>query len=169
MKSFTRFITICVLGLSLLFAGSITRAQAQGVELVTKAEKEVEVEELGAKVKKLVPPQKMVPGDDVLYTVTYTNKTTTPAEKVLITNAVPPHTRYKEGSAAGEGADITFSVDGGKTFAAPGKLTVSIKDKDGKAVVRPATAPDYTHIRWSLRDNVAPGRTGTVTFRVVIL
>jgi hypothetical protein len=105
----------------------------------------------------------------VLYTVAYTNKTGKPAEKFAITNPVPKHTRYKDGSAAGEGADITFSVDDGKTFATPDKLTVTIKDKSGKDIVRPATAADYTHIRWLLKQNVAPGQSGAVWFRAVVL
>jgi uncharacterized repeat protein (TIGR01451 family) len=144
-------------------------ARAQNVELTTKAEREVEVIEKGVKVKKTGPPEKVVPGDEVLYTVAYTNKTGKPAEKFAITNPVPKNTRYKDGSAAGEGADITFSVDDGKTFATPDKLTVTIKDKSGKDIVRPATAADYTHIRWLLKQNVAPGQSGAVRFRAVVL
>lgn len=169
MKNFTRFIFIVTLALLVPIAAGISRAHAQSVELATKAEKEIEVEEKGVKIKKAVPPQRMVPGDEVLYTVTYANKTAKPAERVIITNPVPRHTRYKEGSAAGEGTDITFSVDGGKTFAPRGRLTVSEKDKSGKEAARPATAQDYTHIRWTLKENVAPGRTGAVTFRAIIL
>lgn len=152
-----------------LFTGYVIVAQAQTVELVTKAEREVEVVEKGVKVKKVTPAQKMVPGDEVLYTVTYTNKTAKPAEKIAVTNPVPRHTRYKDGSAAGEGADITYSVDGGKSFATPDKLTVAIKDKSGKDIVRPASAAEYTHIRWLLKQNVAPGQSGSVRFRAGIL
>ena len=152
-----------------LFTGYVIVAQAQTVELVTKAEREVEVVEKGVKVKKVTPAQKMVPGDEVLYTVTYTNKTAKPAEKIAVTNPVPKHTRYKDGSAAGEGADITYSVDGGKSFATPDKLTVAIKDKSGKDIVRPASAAEYTHIRWLLKQNVAPGQSGSVRFRAAIL
>lgn len=152
-----------------LFTGYVIVAQAQTVELVTKAEREVEVVEKGVKVKKVAPAQKMVPGDEVLYTVTYTNKTAKPAEKIAVTNPVPRHTRYKDGSAAGEGADITYSVDGGKSFATPDKLTVAIKDKSGKDIVRPASAAEYTHIRWLLKQNVAPGQSGSVRFRAAIL
>jgi hypothetical protein len=59
-------------------------------------------------------------------------------------------------------------VDSGKSFATPDKLTVSTKDKSGKDVTRPAVAQDYTHIRWTLKGNVAPGATGSVRFRAVI-
>ena len=160
--------TIAVAGLLGLLTGNVMVARAQTVELVTKAEREVEFVEKGVKVKKVAPVQKMVPGDEVLYTITYANKTVKPAEKVTVTNPVPKHTRYKDGSAAGEGTDITFSVDDGKTFATPDKLTVAIKDKAGKDVTRTAVAQDYTHIRWVLKQNVAPGQSGAVRFRAAI-
>lgn len=167
MQRIVRFVAVA--SLSGLFAGNALLARAQTVELVTKAEKEIEVVEKGVKVKKLSPPLKMVPGDEVLYTVTYANKTAKPAEKVAVTNPVPKHTRYKDGSAAGEGADITYSVDGGKVFATPDKLIVTVKDKSGKDVARSAGAADYTHIRWVLKQNVAPGQSGSVRFRAAIL
>ena len=160
---------IVVASLSSLLAGHAYVARAQTVELVTKAEKEIEVIEKGVKLKKLAPPQKTVPGDEVLFTVTYTNKTAKPAEKVMVTNPVPKHTRYKDGSAVVDGTDLTFSVDGGKNFATPDKLTMSIKDKAGKDTARAAAAADYTHIRWVLKQNVAPGQAGSVRFRAVIL
>ncbi|HTE16378.1 MAG TPA: hypothetical protein VK642_15000 [Burkholderiales bacterium] len=162
-----RYVVLAVFS-SVLVANALV-ARAQTVELVTKAEREIEVIEKGVKVKKTGPPEKVVPGEEVTYTVAYTNKTGKPAEKIVITNPVPNHTRYRDGSAAGEGADITFSVDGGKNFAAPDRLTVAIKDKSGKDIVRPAVAQDYTHIRWVLKQSVAPGQSGSVRFRVVIL
>ena len=69
MKRIIRYIAVA--GFSCLFAGNVLLARAQTVELVTKAEREVEVVEKGVKVKKLAPPDKMLPGDEVVYTVTY--------------------------------------------------------------------------------------------------
>jgi uncharacterized repeat protein (TIGR01451 family) len=160
---------IVVAGFASLFAGHGLVAQAQTVELVTKAEREVDVVEKGVTIKKLAPPQKMVPGDEVIYTVTYTNKTAKPAENITVTNPVPKHTRYRDGSAAGDSAEISFSVDGGKTFTTPDKLTVIAKDKSGREGVRPAAGADYTHIRWVIKQSIAPGQSGTVRFRAVIL
>lgn len=160
---------VLLASVSTLLLGHSVIARAQSVELVTKAEKVVEVVDKGVKSKKLMPPEKMLPGDEVMYTLTYANKTAKPAERVVITNPLPKHTRYKEGSAAGEGADITYSVDGGKSFATPDKLTVTVKDKSGKDITRPAAAQDYTHVRWLLKQNVAPGRSGSVRFGAIIL
>jgi uncharacterized repeat protein (TIGR01451 family) len=167
MQQIFRFLLMA--GVSCLLVTQAPGVGAQAVELVTKAEKEIDVIEKGVKVKKLAPTQKMVPGDEVLYTVTYTNKTAKPAENVSVVNPVPKHMRYKDGSAAGDNAEIAFSVDGGKTFAAPDKLTMAIKDKSGKDSVRAAGAGDYTHIRWVIKQNVAPGQSGSVRYRAGIL
>lgn len=162
-----RFILLA--SIASIFAGHALTARAQTVEVVQKAEREVEVLEKGVKVKKVAPVEKIVPGDDVVYTLTYTNKTGKPATDVAITNPVPKHTRYKDGSAAGDGTVITFSVDGGKTYATPDKLFVTIKDKSGKDVTRPAVAQDYTHIRWLVKQTLAPGQSGSVRFHAVVL
>lgn len=162
------FRVIILASIASLCSGTAWIARAQTVEVVSKAEREVEVLEKGVKVKKVGPVERIVPGDEVVYTLTYTNKTGKPTTDVAITNPVPKHTRYKDGSAAGDNAVITFSVDNGKTFATPDKLVVTIKDKSGKDIQRPATAQDYTHIRWVIKQQVAPGQSGSVRFRAVI-
>ena len=88
-------------------------------------------------------------------------KVSEPADKVVISNPVPEHMLYQEGSAAGEDTDIAFSVDNGTTYDVPEKLT--IVDDDGKE--RPAKGADYTHIRWTLQKSMAPEEKGLVTFR----
>ena len=60
--------------------------------------------------------------------------------------------------------EITFSADGGKNFAPAARVTVI--GADGKE--RPAGISEFTHIRWSQRGELAPGKTGEVGFRVVI-
>ena len=83
---------------------------------------------------------------------------------MFITIPVAEHTRYRSGSARGGDTDITFSADGGKHYAAPGELTVKLKD--GRK--RPATASDYTHIKWKFKAPVAPGASGAVSYRAVL-
>lgn len=163
------FRSIVMAGLTGLIAGHALTARAQTVEVVQRAEREVEVLEKGVKVKKVAPVEKIVPGDEVTYTLSYTNKTGKPVTDVAVTNPVPRHTRYKEGTAAGDNAVVAFSVDGGKTYAAPDQLTVMIKDKSGKDIPRPAVAQDYTHIRWVIKQTLAPGQSGSVRFRAVVL
>jgi uncharacterized repeat protein (TIGR01451 family) len=139
-----------------------------GVQLVNAAHKEVEVEEAGRKVRKLVEPGKMVPGDEVVYTISYVNKGSRPAERVVVVNPVPQHTKFRAGSVEGASTEIAYSADGGKTYAAPDRLTVATRDAKGTPAARPAVAADITHIRWTLKEPLPPGASGQVRFRAVI-
>jgi uncharacterized repeat protein (TIGR01451 family) len=156
-----RVITAAVL---VLTAGTIA---AQGNPIVVKnvAETEVSVKNAqGAVERKRVPVERAVPGTEVIYTTTFTNNGAKPAGNVAVTNPVPADTTYVAGSAVGDNTDVTYSVDGGKTYQPADKLRV--RTADGKE--RAATAADYTHIRWAYRGELAPGKTGTASFRAVI-
>ena len=107
------------------------------------------------------PAALVVPGTLVIYSNVMTNVGTEPAENLVVSNPIPLQMIYVAGSALPESAAITFSVDGGKTFAAPETLTVT--GGDGKE--RPAVAEDYTHIRWLITEALAPGATTAVEFR----
>jgi len=118
----------------------------------------------GEKAKRLVPASKVVPGDEVIYTITYLNKGSLPADRVVVTDPIPPEVSYVDGSAFGAGTEIEFSADGGKIWGAPAALKV--KGADGKE--RPAIAADYTHLRWKVAASVGPGQKGFVRFRAVL-
>lgn len=146
----------------LLLAASLSPAFAENgqLKLTSRSEKEVVVVKEGNKTVTLVPAEKVVPGDVVLFTNHYQNAGNAPAEAVVISNPVPNHMTYLDGSAFGEGAEITFSFDKGKSFATPGKL---IKTEKGKK--RTARAEEYTHIRWTFKKPIAPGKEGDLGFR----
>ena len=151
-------------GLFFLFVGSVAIANAQAnghLNVTTTVQKEeVTIDAAGKRSTKLVDAAKVVPGDEVIYTVTFSNIGDEPAENVVITNPLPEQLTYVDGSAFGPGAEIVFSVDGGKTFAKPVDLMVS---KDG--VQRPATAQDFTHIRWVMANDIPAGSQGMSRFR----
>lgn len=65
--------------------------------------------------------------------------------------------------------EVDYSVDGGKTYGALDKLAISTQGSDGKDAPRPATAADVTHLRWTLKNSMAPGASGFVRFRAVML
>ncbi len=156
-------IALALAGLALLAVTGIARAAEEGsIELKAVAEVEVEVlrEDGGTDVER-VKAATVVPGDEVIYTIYYTNVGDKSADKVVVTNPLPGEMVYVDGSAAGDGAVVTFSVDGGKTYAPAGKLTVL--DADGNE--RRAITDDYTHIRWTLENPVASGEGGSVDFR----
>ena len=77
-------------------------------------------------------------------------------------------TKLRAGSPEGANAEITYSADGGKSFAVADRLTVAARDTSGKAVTRAAVAADLTHVRWALKEPLAPGASGFVRFKAVI-
>ncbi len=159
-----RYVLIILAALFITFvANNAVWAQPKGnIELKAVAEVEMEViNAKGEKELKRVPAARVVPGDFVIYTIYYANVGKEPADKVVITNPIPEHMRFEDGSASGEGTRITFSVDGGKRYDVPVNLT--IVGADGKK--RPAKGSDYTHIRWTLQKSLTPEEKGLVSFR----
>jgi uncharacterized repeat protein (TIGR01451 family) len=118
----------------------------------------------GAAIKR-VPAKDVHPGDVVQYVLRYVNRGDEVARDAVIGDPIPPGTTYLAGTASGEGAEITFSSDGGKTFASAVRLTYEIKTPGGAVEKRVATPGDYTHIRWTLK-RVEPGGGGAVSFKV---
>jgi uncharacterized repeat protein (TIGR01451 family) len=133
------------------------------VELKTSAETEHEVIEQGQKVKRLAPAGKVLPGDEVVWTITATNVCKTPTDNVVIANPVPEQMTYVTGSATGTGADIAYSLDG-KEFKGASDLTVRASDGTARA----AHADEYRAIRWTYKNAFAPGATAFVRYRALV-
>ena len=129
--------------------------------------REVAEQKGGARTTRMVPAQSVSPGDVVEYVLTYANQGDAPATDANIDDAIPKGTTYLANTASGEGAEITFSSDGGKTFAPAVKLTYEFRLPSGAVEKRVATPAEYTHVRWTLK-SVPPGATGKVAFRVKV-
>lgn len=114
----------------------------------------------GREVFRFVPARMLEQGQVVYYTVRITNQTTVPLRNVAVVQSVPANTTYLADSAAGPGADVSFSVDGGRNFATAQALTIEVEGAQ-----RPAKTAQYTHIRWQLRNPLAPGATALARFR----
>lgn len=149
----------------LLLPASILLAQEQGhLSVKTVVQKEqVRVDESGKEETVLVDADKVVPGEHVVYTITFQNIGGEAAENVVITNPIDVNLTYIEGSAFGPGTAIQFSVDGGKTFASLDALTVV---EDGTE--RPAEARDVTHVHWVMQEDLAAGAQGIARFAAVL-
>jgi len=117
--------------------------------------------EAGQEVTTLAPAGKVVPGDEVIYSITYVNSGTEPAADVVITNPIPDHMVFTEVEAGPSGANVSISADGGSSYDSPRNLTVT----DAKGQTRPATAADFTHVRWTFENPLDPGAEGSVSFR----
>ena len=134
------------------------------ISFTSIAQVEREVYEDGKKVLVRSKAEMLNPGEIAIYTNTFTNNGSEAAEGLVINNPVPANTEYLNGSATEAGYELTFSVDGGKTFDKSENL--SVLDKDGKKV--PANAKDYTNIRWTRTEPLSPGQTGSVEFRIMV-
>jgi uncharacterized repeat protein (TIGR01451 family) len=133
---------------------------ADQLKLTSQTQKETVTVKDGKKEVKTGPAAKVLPGETLVFSNHYKNAGTKPAEKAVITNPISKHVTYIDGSAFGEGATITFSVDNGKTFETPGKLMKTVKGK--KTLARPE---DYTQVRWTFTAPIAPGAEGEVGFK----
>ena len=143
-------------------AHAVETAGDTAVEIKITAEVEVKVKTAdGREEVKRVPAAKVPPGTAVIYTLNAKNTGKTPAGDVVMTDPIPDQTEYVDGSVSAENARVTFSVDGGKSFAA--KESLKVRGEDG--AMRAALPADFTHIRWQLEKPLAPGEVRAVSFR----
>ena len=158
---------LATLSLLLLIALSASAAEKKGIELKSTAEVDIIVKnDKGEKeiVRVDAASANVVPGDTVIFTTYYQYQGEKPATNVVINNPLPEHMLYLDNTAEGKGTRIDFSVDKGQTFAAADKL--KIKDAEGKE--RPASAADYTHIRWTIEGALPDGAKGSVSYKAKV-
>ena len=153
-----KFIPLLIALILLLFSVQVFAEALITVHM--KAEKEVTVN----KVTKRVAADKVNPGDVIFYTINYVNSGDKEATNSFLDDPIPKGSVYIPGSAFGDNAEITFSIDGGKTFKKPSLLTYEVK-VNGKMEKKTASPEQYTHIRWTV--NVVPAHgKGRVGFQV---
>ena len=121
------------------------------------------VNDAGRVETRLVTADEVVPGDELHYTIVFENSGQAPVDpdSIVITNPVPEQTEYIDGTASGTGTDVVFSVDQGGQFAQADVLTMSAGDENV-----PASARDYTTIRWMFSPSLEPGEKSEVSFNV---
>ena len=108
-------------------------------------------------------PDTVTPGEELIYSLNFTNESADAAEAVVLVMPVPAVVSYIEGSVSGDDAAITFSADGGQTYVARGRLTVA----EGGAA-RPARSDEITHIKWTLADALSPAGKGKISYRAIL-
>ena len=158
-----RFLTVQLLTIIVALLAFPTLAQETAVEVRLVAEVRVESSNAssGNPVKYFAPATVLEQGREVFYTVRIRNPGAQSAQNVVVVQRVPQNTAYVARSAAGPGADISLSTDGGQTFTSEDALIYT----DPTGLTRPATAQDCTHIRWRLRNPLAPGAVALARFR----
>jgi len=146
-----------------ILSGALAHGQANSGPIAVKAIAEVESQTVreGREVSKLAPADRVVSGDWVIYTLEVRNTAATTIRAPTVTYPVPEHMSYVAESAVGPATEISYSVDGGRSFDAAENLKV--QDADGQ--LRPAAAADYTHIRWHLKNSLKSNSVAFVRFR----
>ncbi|MDE2306098.1 MAG: DUF11 domain-containing protein [Gammaproteobacteria bacterium] len=145
-------------------AGTPAGTLPAGVHVRIRAEVE-RLSSAGGRTRiRLVPADRVVAGDTVVYTLSVQNDGPDPVAGVDVTTPIPARMRYLPGSAVGPGAVVEFSVDGGHSYQPAAALRVS--GADGKP--RAAVAADYTDIRWTLQDVLHAGSVAFLRYRAAL-
>jgi uncharacterized repeat protein (TIGR01451 family) len=149
----------------------IAQAQSPDVKLVLKVEKKNITKD--AQGKEVVSWQDLggkatVTSQDILrYTVNGNNQGNKAANNLVVTQPISPQMIYVMNSAAGtNGSEITYSIDGGKTFVA--KPTIKVKLNNGQIEERPAPATAYTNVRWKFTKSIDPAGKVQANYQVKV-
>ena len=153
----------------LLMLGSAAFAEDVKGTIVLESMNEVDVvveNEKGEKEVKRVDAAKarILPGDEIFFSVRFSNAGTEPAGDIVITNPVPEHMILKPLTIHGENASVILSIDNGKSFDRQEALFVV--EEDGTK--RPPKPEEYTHVRWSFSKEIMPGEQGSVGFSAIV-
>ena len=159
-----QFALLATLLITLSLAPTAALAAAK-VSIKIKAEKEVVAIKGGKKETRIVPATKFAPNDLIIYTITYTNTGNEPATNAVVDDPIPAGTSYVPGSAKGEGTEIVFSIDKGKSFEKPTLLTYEVTGPAGKKEKQVAAPEAYTTVRWIVA-HIPPKATGKLEFKV---
>jgi uncharacterized repeat protein (TIGR01451 family) len=105
------------------------------------------------------------PGEVLRYRLKGTNQGKAAAKNFTLTQKIPARTSYVANSAVGN-AEITYSIDNGKSFTK--QPLIQVKTADGKTEMRPAPAESYTNVRWRWNEPIAPGSDIAAFYQVRI-
>ncbi len=108
----------------------------------------------------LEEPRVVVPGDRLVFVISYRNNGTQPATDFVVTNPMPSAVAYQNS----EDATATLSVDGGRSWGTLASLTVA----NGDGTSRPARPEDVTHVRWAFSQPIPAGRAGRLMYRGIV-
>ncbi len=146
---------------ALLLGVTILPISALALTATQTVEREIIVRNAdGSQTVTLVPADKVTPGDKVVYALNYFNDADEEAENIVLVMPIPNEVVYLDGSAELERVNTTYSVDSGQSFAKRANLQVILAD----GTSRQANTEDITHIRWAVRDPVAPKTGGRLSF-----
>lgn len=145
----------------LILLGPVAVHAADSVRLDSRVFVErIEQPARGNRIAVLTEPAIVVPGDRLVYRVSYENAGKSDARGLVVTNRISPAVAFQ----AADRRDVVVSVDGGARWGALSALR--IRDADG--TWRNARPEDVTHVRWRIAGPTPPGGKGFVSFRGIV-
>ncbi|HUL02909.1 MAG TPA: hypothetical protein VLV16_06730 [Gemmatimonadales bacterium] len=157
-----RFVLVALLAPSLLVArvGAPAQSPPASKALAITAQNLTAVAK-GRDVKGMARP-----GDEIRYSLVFTNTQQVAVKNVQFVDPIPQGMVYVLGSASiGQAGRVAYSIDGGKTYSA--QPTVETME-NGQKISKPAPRELYTHVRWTVLDAVAPGAQVTAELRAQV-
>jgi len=157
-------LALCVVAL----VGGAALAQRQLKAAAGRPEVKVElagaVERGGARLA-LDKVDNVRPGEILDWQIVSSNEGTGAARDYKAVGHIPAGTVLVAGSAAAEsGSTVTYSIDGGKTFAT--QPVVEERQPDGTVKKVPAPVSMYTEVRYEWSDAFAPGGKLSASYKV---
>jgi len=144
--------------LAIVAAAAASPAAAQ-VTLENKVMKETQTRAADGTVRTQVSAARSIaPGATAVYVMTYRNGGRAPASNLVISNPVSKDVVYSGVGPNSQSPEV--SVDGGKSFGTLAQLRV--RTTSG---VRAAQTTDVTNVRWVVAGPVAPGASGSVSYK----
>lgn len=105
------------------------------------------------------------PGEILDWQIVSSNDGTGAARDYKAVGHIPTGTVLVAGSAAGEGgSNVTYSIDGGKTFAT--QPVIEERQADGTVKRVPAPVSMYTEVRYEWSDALAAGGKLSASYKV---
>tara|TARA_R100000935_G_C2836697_1_gene168514 strand:- start:1054 stop:1572 length:519 start_codon:yes stop_codon:yes gene_type:complete len=145
-------------------------ALAQELVVEQQVERVIVIEdEEGGLEMELLPAEAVKPGEQLFYSVTYSNPGEAPAKDVILTLPVPAEVSLLEDSAMAEydEASVDFSVDGGATYVPRDEL-IAEAPLDEVHPVRVSMPEEITHMRWTFNREIGPKDSGKIFFAAVL-
>lgn len=106
-------------------------------------------------------------GEVLDWTINSSNEGNKEAQNYRVVGQISPGTKFVEGSAKGDDApQVTYSIDGGKTFAA--QPLVDEKQPDGTIKKVAAPVSSYTQVRFEWAKSLPSNAKLTASYRVQV-
>jgi uncharacterized repeat protein (TIGR01451 family) len=143
------------------FLAPATAMAASSVTLESKAFVERTTTDPQGQTKVVLEtPKLVVPGDRLVFELSYKNIGAQPANDFVVTNPVPQAVAY----TGFEGLPAIVSVDGGKNWGPLASLKIAQAD----GTLRDAQPADVTHVRWTFAKAIPAGQEGKLSFRGIV-